>query len=163
MLNQYHLQFLSMLDEQCARAIIIGGQARYFHLGTSTRDLDLWADVADSRSQLESALFLWKCRYSAHSILDLEPPVALRPAVQIKFPDADALFINSDGELSEILIEDGIDLLTSVGAYNFDLIWKSSVDADLGLKHVKMLCRTDLDIISPGKSSDTLAHHIHTL
>ena len=58
MLNEYHLQFLSLFHRRAdGFYLVIGGQAKYVHPGSATRDLDLWVDLASNNaSALEQAL-----------------------------------------------------------------------------------------------------------
>src|SRR6266478_6082500 len=120
MLNEYHLQFLRILHGHRVRFLVIGGQARYTHLGAPTRDLDVWVDISPkNRPALDRSLVEWKAKYPIHTLMDISQPLALRPNVQIKFPDANVWFERSDGQPSEISVQDGIDVLTSIGQADF--------------------------------------------
>jgi hypothetical protein len=114
-LNDYHLQFLELLNRRGVRFLVIGGQARFAHFGVATRDLDIWVDISMKNTPaLSQSLIEWKKKYPIHTLMDISPPVGLRPNVQIKFPDADVSFERRDGRLSELLVQDGIDVLTSM-------------------------------------------------
>jgi hypothetical protein len=150
LLNDYHLQFLELLNSRSVRYLVIGGQARFAHFGTPTRDLDLWVDVSPkNRPSLEAALVDWKTKYPIHTLLDLSHPVALRPKVQIKFPDADVWFAKRNGELAEILAQDGIDVLTSIGESDFEFYYDRAAIKALDNIDVPFLAADDLDTISP--------------
>jgi hypothetical protein len=150
MLNEYHLQFLRLFDEHHVRYLVIGGQARFVYFGTPTRDLDVWVDISQrNRPALDNCLAEWKARHPVHTMLDFSFPLALRPNVQIKFPDADALFLGSDAEPAEILAQDGIDILTSIGDADFEIYFaRSTTKAAFGID-VTFLSLADLETISP--------------
>ena len=117
-MNEYHLQFLRQLLSRGVRFLVIGGQARFVHHGTITRDLDLWVDVSlQNRPQLVQCLIAWKLEYPVHYFADIS---ALRPGVQIRSPDADVWFMGRDKQPVELLVADGIDILTSIGDADFD-------------------------------------------
>lgn len=153
-LNEYHLEFLRLLVSLKVRFLIIGGQARYIHLGRSTHDLDLWTDISDqNKFALEQSLSIWKRRYPVHTLSDLSPPIALRPNLQIKFPDADAWYMGSDGKPAEILTKNEIDVLTSVGEADFDACFARAVAVQVDGLDVSFLAAVDLETISPTKVS----------
>ena len=130
MLSSYHLQFLQTLTGNGARFIIIGGMARWHYYGTLTRDLDVLVDIEQSRSATEQALASWKRKYAIHTLLDLTPPLALRPLVQIKFPDDICFYQDHEGNTLEITPEDGIDVLTSLPGAEFDSLQARSEMAE---------------------------------
>ncbi|KJC47322.1 hypothetical protein UB31_18890 [Bradyrhizobium sp. LTSP849] len=153
-LNEYHLQFLQLLIRRGARFLVIGGQARAVHEGVSTRDLDIWVDVAaGSRPALEGALISWTTKYPVHSAADFSPPLPLRPGVQIKFPDADVYFLGADGEPKEIGPADCIDILTSIGPADFAAHYDRADWREIAGLRLPFLARGDLDAISPPKST----------
>jgi hypothetical protein len=149
MLNDYHLQFLHLLHHRGARFLVIGGQARYAHFGTPTQDLDIWVDIsAKSRPALDHCLVSWKEEHSLHTLMCVSHPLELRPNVQIKFPDADALYLKSNGEMAEISAEDG-DILTSIGEADFESYYdRASQKLVHGLK-LPFLAVDDIEAISP--------------
>jgi hypothetical protein len=150
MLNEYHLQFLRLFADRGVRFLVIGGQARFAHFGTPTRDLDLWVDLSPkNRQPLEQALVDWKAKYPIHTLMDILRPLALRPKVQIKFPDADAWFKRQDGEFAEILVQDGIDILTSIGDADFDFYYERAATKVIDGINIPFLGADDIDVISP--------------
>lgn len=152
LLNEYHLQFLRLLVSRDVRFLIIGGQARALHHGTVTRDLDVWVDIESAnRPKLDLALIAWATEHPAHSAANFAPPLPLRPGVQIKVPDADALFLGSDGEPHEIKPADGIDVLTSVGSSDFADFHRRAEWREIAGIRLPVLAASDLDAISPPK------------
>ena len=120
MLNEYHLQFLHHLMDHGVRFLIVGGQARHVHHGTTTRDLDLWVDISvGNRPALEKALVEWSKEHPAHTVSPLSSPIAFAPGRQQKFPDDDCWFMTRDGEPMQILALDGIDVVTSIKDHPF--------------------------------------------
>jgi len=120
-LNEYHLQFRKLLVERGTRFLIVGGQARALHEGSNTKDLDVWVDISDdNRSALDECVITWVEHNPMRSLQDFSPPLPWRAGVQIKFPDADVLFLGADGEPAEIGPDDCIDLFTSIGEANFE-------------------------------------------
>lgn len=154
MLNEYHLQFLRRLTKSNVRFIVIGGQARAFHFGSYSRDLDLWVDISDAQKPLlEKALLSWAETYPAHTYPELRGPLPIYPNMQLKLPDTDGCYyLGSDGEPVEIGPEDGIDLLTSVADADFEQTYFQTVVAQLGDGILlRLLSPDDLDRISPYK------------
>jgi hypothetical protein len=152
-LNEYHLQFLKrVLDHKC-RFLIIGGQARSIYEATITRDLDVWVDISNSnRPVLELTLTSWAADHRAHSSVDFsQRPLPLRPGVQIKFPDADALFLGADGTLKRIGPADCVDILMSVGSADFAEYYDRAEWRNVDGLHLPFLALTDLDTVSPAK------------
>jgi hypothetical protein len=154
MLNEYHVQFLRLLNEQGVRYLVIGGQARFAHCAEPTKDLDIWVDIsAGNRPPLERCMADWKAKHPMHTLLDMTPPLEFRRNVQIKFPDADAWFMGRDNQPTEILAENGIDVLTSVGDADFDAYFAGAVTMQVDGLDVPFLAAADLEIISPSSSS----------
>jgi hypothetical protein len=150
MLNDYHLQLLGLFNNRKVRFLVIGGQARWAHFGTPTRDLDLWVDISPkNRPALDQCLVDWKARYPIHTLMDISQPLALRPKVQIKFPDADAWFERRDGEFAEILVQDGIDILTSVNDADFDFYFERAATKIIDRLDIPFLAARDIEVISP--------------
>jgi hypothetical protein len=148
-LNDYHLQFLQLLNRRGVRFLVVGGQARFAHFGVSTRDLDIWVDISvKSRPALDQSLIEWKRKYPIHTLMDISHPVALRPKVQIKFPDADVWFERRDGELVEIFVQDGIDVLTSIGDAEFDFYYERASNRVMDGINIPFLAADDIDVIS---------------
>ncbi|MBW9051875.1 hypothetical protein [Rhizobium mesosinicum] len=87
MLNDYQKEFLDNLILHQVRFLVIGGVARRHYAGGDTVDLDILIDIEEPRDAIEAALLEWKRRYPIHTMLELTPPLALRPMVQMKFPD----------------------------------------------------------------------------
>jgi hypothetical protein len=153
-LNEYHLQFLRPMVRRGVRFLVIGGQARFVHHGTRTRDLDLWVDISpQNKLALGQCLSDWKTRYPLHSMVDFSIPLPLRPGVQIKLPDADVLFLDRDGQPKELSVADGIDILTSIGNANFDEFYARAVMKPIDGQDVHFLSVGDLDAISPSTKS----------
>jgi hypothetical protein len=149
-LNDYHLQFLELLNRRNVRFLVIGGQARFAHFGTATRDLDLWVDISSkNRPSLDLALVEWNEKYRIHTLIEISHPLALRPNVQFKFPDADAWFQKRDGEFAEILVQEGIDVLTSIGEFAFDLYYERAATKTVDGQNVAFLAAEDIEAISP--------------
>jgi hypothetical protein len=154
-LNDYHLQFLRLLTDRSARFIIIGGQARYVHHRTRTRDLDIWIDIsAQNRPAIDRCLYSWALEHPQHSKLDFNPPLTLRPGVQVKFPDTrDAVYyLDRSGEPTEISHEDCIDVLTSVREADFDEFYRRAYWQMIEGMNLPFLAAGDLQAISPAKS-----------
>jgi hypothetical protein len=146
-LNEYHLQFLRSMVRGGVRFLVIGGQARFVHHGTITRDLDLWVDIsAQNRPQLVRCLMAWKAEYPVHYFADIS---ALRPGFQIKIPDADVCFMGRDNRPAELLVADGIDILTSIGDADFNEYYDRAVLKSIDGQDVPFLSSDDLDAISP--------------
>ena len=153
-LNEYHLQFLRPMTRRGVRFLIVGGQARFVHHGISTRDLDLWVDISrQNRPALDQCLIEWKAKYPVHTLTDLSPPLALRPGVQIKIPDADVWFMRQDGKPAELLVADGIDILTSIGDADFNEYYDRAMLRSIDGQDVPFLSADDLETISPSKAS----------
>lgn len=104
MISPYHLQFLDHLTQRGVAFIIIGGQARYQHFGTSTRDLDIWVRVTEDNSNLSEAVASWVTRYPSHVVnpWDWNPPFDFNRKIQIHFPETDASFQSGPFERAEI-------------------------------------------------------------
>jgi hypothetical protein len=150
MLNNYHLQFLSLLHGRDVRFLVIGGQARYQHFGASTRDLDVWVDTSPkNRPALDQCLVDWKESHPLHTLMEISHPLAIRPNVQLKFPDADALYLRSNGESAQILVEDGIDILTSIGEADFDVYYDRATYKILSGMKIPFLAADDIEVICP--------------
>jgi len=150
MLNDYHLQFLRLLNERGARFLVIGGQARFAYHGIATKDLDIWVDISsENRPALEECLVEWKIEHPLHTLGDFSRPLALRPEVQIKFPDADAWFMRRDGEPAEILVQDGIDVLTSIGETDFKSYYERATTMVIDGLKIPFLAADDIEAISP--------------
>jgi hypothetical protein len=133
--------------------LVIGGQARFVHHGISTHDLDLWVDISpQNRPALDQCLIEWKAKYPMHSLTDFSPPLALRPGVQIKFPDADVWFMGRDDQPAELLIADGLDILTSIGDADFNEYYDRAVLKPIDGQDVPFLSAGDLEAISPSKA-----------
>jgi hypothetical protein len=149
-LNDYHLQFLQLLNRRGVRFLVIGGQTRFAHFGVSTRDLDIWVDIsAKNRPALDQSLIEWKTKYPIHTLMDISHPVTLSPKVQIKFPDANVWFKRRDGEFAEISVEDGIDILTSIGDAEFDSYHERAATMTIDDINIPFLAADDIDAISP--------------
>src|SRR6476661_8789549 len=148
MLNEHHLQFLSLFHRRAVRFLVIGGQAKYVHHGSATRDLDLWVDLASNNaSALEQALVDWSATYTSHTAMPLTPPLHLRRNLQIKFPDDDCLYMKIGGELAEILPADGIDILTSICDLEFDQFYDRSVVVKVQNMDIRFLSAGDGPIL----------------
>jgi hypothetical protein len=150
MLNEYHLQLLRLFSDRDVRYLVIGGQTRFTYFGTPTRDLDLWVDISPkNRPALDYCLAEWKARYPAHTLTDFSLPLALRPNVQIKFPDADVWYLRSDGEPAEISVREGIDILTSIGEANFEFHYDRATTKVVDGLNIVFLAVDDIEAISP--------------
>jgi hypothetical protein len=150
MLNEYHLQFLRLCSDRDVRYLVIGGQARFAYFDTPTRDLDLWVDISPkNRPALDHCLVAWKAKYPTHTLADISLPLALRPKVQIKFPDADVWYLRSDGEPAEISALDGIDILTSIGEADFELYYQRASTKVVDGLNIVFLAGDDIDAIGP--------------
>ncbi len=117
MLNDYQRRFLALLVEHEARFLVIGGQAREHYTDTHTRDLDILIDIEPPTNNVERALQEWKRRYPIHTMLDLEPPLALRPMVQMQFPDDVCAYQDDNGNVRKIEPKDGVDVLHPFPAF----------------------------------------------
>jgi hypothetical protein len=152
-LNEYHLQFLNLFVEKNVRFLIVGGQARSVHEGTTTRDLDLWVDIStQNRPALDLCLMAWAAQHPMHSTANFLPPLPLRPGVQIKFPDDDVLYLDADDEPIAIGPTDCIDILTSIGTADFSEFYDRAEWREVAGIRLPLLARGDLDTISPEKN-----------
>jgi hypothetical protein len=150
MLNEYHLQFLRQLDGRRVRLLVIRGQARFAHYGVPTRDLDIWVDISPkNKIALERCVADWKTKHPLHTMMDISQPLALRPKLQIKLPDADAMFMGRDGEPAEIFVEDGIDVLTSIGEADFEFYYARATTKVIDGLNIPFLATDDIEAISP--------------
>jgi hypothetical protein len=153
LLNEYQIQFLRLLVAHGVRFLIIGGQARHIYSKAPTRDLDIWADILDaSKNALENALVEWSSTHPNHSDSRIEKPAPLRPGVQIKFPDADAAYLDSKGTLQTITASDGIDILTSIGHAIFTEYYERAATTEVNGITVRVPIQSDLENL---KSPDT--------
>jgi len=149
MLNEYHLKFLRLFNGRGVRFLVIGGQARFAYHGIATRDLDIWADISlENRPALEECLVEWKMEHPVHTLADFSRPLPLRPKVQIKFPDADAWFMRPNGEPAEILVQDGIDVLTSIGEADFKSHYERATTMVIDRLSIPFLAAEDIEAIS---------------
>lgn len=82
-------------------------------------DLDILIDIEEPRDAIEAALLEWKRRDPIHTMLELTPPLALRPMVQMKFPDDVCVYLDTNGEPQEITAEAGVDVLTTLRGFVF--------------------------------------------
>lgn len=147
MLNDYHIQFLHHLARCRVRHLVVGGQARrFFQHSHVTRDLDVWASVADAdKPALEEALVAWSREHPAHTAMLLVAPLLLRPGVQIAFPDCDGvLYLDRVGEMRELSTADRIDMLTSIAGMSFEECFARAVECDVESVAVRALCAADL-------------------
>jgi hypothetical protein len=150
MLNDYHLQFLHRLTDSGARFLVIGGQARRVHDGSKTRDLDIWVDIGpQSRRALETVLLAWSAAHPLHTAQPLTAPLALRPNVQIQFPDADCSYMTRAGIPAQILATDRIDILTSVDEHDFEQFHARAFMHSVDGMELAVLSREDVPVISP--------------
>jgi hypothetical protein len=147
-LNEYHLQFLKLFIDRGCRFLIIGGQARAVHDDARTRDLDVWVDISHAnRPTAEQCISAWTVRYPLHAIL--QKPVSLQAGQQIKFPDADVMFLGPGDRATDIAPADGIDLLTSVGQNRFEDYYDRAYWEVVAGMRLPFLSQNDLDVISP--------------
>jgi hypothetical protein len=133
-LNDYHVQFLHHFAGHGARLLIVGGQARWLDDRThETRDLDLWVSVADAdEPNLENALVGWSRAHPSHTAMPLQAPLALRPGVQIAFPDCDGVaYLSRSGGIEELSTADRIDVLTSLAGMGFEDCFARAVQHDV--------------------------------
>ncbi len=138
MLSQYHLRFLEILKSNKVDFLVIGGQARYMHFATATRDLDIWAPTDHERAnRLECALKSWIAIHPVHNdfIAFSTGPLSLRPNMQIHIPTHDAYYLGENDEALSIAATDGIDILTSLHSMDFDACQARacSMDTDKGV------------------------------
>ena len=155
MLNGYHRQFLATLANAHVRFLVIGGQARWLHFGTTTRDLDLWVHAAPANLEaLSPCLIRWKQRYPSHTSLSLEQLRPLRRNLQIPLPDADVHYLREDGELERLSVDERIDVLTSVQAVpdaEFSNYYGRAATRWIDGFAVRIVAIEDLDVVSPPK------------
>lgn len=135
-----------MLVDNGVAFIIIGGQAQKLINATHrTRDLDIWVRLSgeDDNPGLSRALIAWIKDHRQHSSINVAKPLELTPNLQIHFPESDGVcFRNEDNEICSIDAADGIDVLTSVGSFEFDEFYARAVD--IGFMQVRSLCASDL-------------------
>lgn len=160
MLNGYHIQFLRNLDDYHVRFLVIGGQARWLHWNTPTRDLDVWVDISDAnRPALEKSLIAWKKRYPIHTQETMEPPLPIRPKVLIQFPDRDNVyyFQTDEGGIGEIKYEDRVDVLFSadVKGLEFEECFQRSVLHQVDGIDIRCLAETDLEEPESNRRDDS--------
>jgi len=145
MLNPYQKQFLQNFLSHRVRFVVIGGMARFHYHDIPTRDLDVLVDIGATRLATEHALLAWATRYPAHTLRDMTPPLALRPMVQVKFPDDVCLYMDEGGEIREIAPEDGVDILTTIPVGDFDDLYLRSKVVMLSGLVLRMLSHEDLE------------------
>ncbi|MBB4505993.1 hypothetical protein [Rhizobium leguminosarum] len=145
MLNDYQKEFLDNLIGHKARFLVIGGVARQHYRGGHTKDLDILIDIDERREAIEAALQEWKRRYAIHTILDLTPPLALRPMVQMKFPDDLCPYQDRNGDVREIGPDNGVDVLTSLPGFAFADLYARGNDVIIDGIEVRILCQPDVD------------------
>ncbi|WP_092180657.1 hypothetical protein [Bradyrhizobium sp. cf659] len=151
-LNEYQRQFLRLFTSRGVRFLIIGGQGRAAHYGASTKDLDLWVDISHlNRPVLDLALVAWATEHPSHSASSFALPLPLRPAVQIKFPDAAAWYLGDDGEPREITPDEGIDILTSIGSADFAEFYDRAEWFHAAGLQLPVPSADDLAVVSPRK------------
>lgn len=152
MLNEYHLQFLGLFNKRTVRSIVIGGQARFIHHGVATRDLDIWVDISPvNRLALDQCLMDWSSEHPLHTMPPLSFPLRWEEKRQIKFPDADVMYMRRNGEPAEIAVADGIDVLTSIGDADFGAFFDRATSKTVDGLDILFLAAQDLDVISPAK------------
>jgi hypothetical protein len=78
--------------------------------------------------------------------------VSLRPGQQIKFPDADAMFLGAGDRPTDIEPAGGIDFLTSVGSASFKDLYDRAYWKNVASTRLPFLSQNDLDAISPPKT-----------
>ncbi|MBB2678699.1 UNVERIFIED_ORG: putative nucleotidyltransferase [Rhizobium esperanzae] len=145
MLNDYQKEFLNNLIRHNARFLVIGGVARQHYEGGHTKDLDILIDIDERIEAIEAALQEWKQRYAIHTMLDLIPPLALRPMVQMKFPDDLCDYQDRKGDVREIGPDDGVDVLTSLPGFAFANLYERGRDVSIDGVKVRILCQADVD------------------
>jgi hypothetical protein len=152
-LNEYHLQFLRSMLRGGVRFLVIGGQVRFVFQGTATRDLDVWVDISpQNRPALDQCIASWNAKYPLHNLADFSPPLPLRAGLQITFPTDDVWFMGPDNEPAELLVADGIDILTSIGDADFNEHYARAVMRPIDGQNVPFICADDLEVISPVKA-----------
>ncbi|TBH34604.1 hypothetical protein ELG66_01015 [Rhizobium leguminosarum] len=145
LLNDYQRQFLAHFIQHQVRFLVIGGVARWHYFGKPTRDLDVVVDIERSANGIERALEEWKREHPIHTMLDLSPPLALRPMAQIKFPDDLCAYRDDKGDIREIGPEDGVDVLTSLQSFSFAELYERSTEANIRDLTLRLLCPDDLE------------------
>ena len=155
MLNEYHLQFLHNFTDHGVRFLIIGGQARYVHIGSVTRDLDLWVAIDPaSTPSLNRALLRWGQDHPFHTQWPMTSPINFSPKRQLKFPDAECSFMTRAGDPMEIHPADGVDILTSMEDHDFDAFYHRAFTQCVDGMALPFLSAGDLPIVSPAKSHE---------
>ncbi|MGR9169604.1 hypothetical protein [Rhizobium sp. KDH_Rht_773_N] len=145
MLNDYQKEFLENLILHQVRFLVIGGVARHHYASGDTVDLDILIDIEGQRDAIEAALEEWKRRYPIHTMLDLTPPLALRPMVQMKFPDDVCAYLDRNGDPQEITPEEGVDVLTTLPGFRFADLYARGNDVIIDGIEVRILCGSDVD------------------
>lgn len=81
------------------------------------------------------------------------PYTTLRTGQQIKFPDADVMFLGAGDEPKDIGPADCIDFLTSVwSSSSFEDCYDRAHWKDVADMRLPFLSRNDLDVVSPSKT-----------
>lgn len=143
-LTWYHRQFLTHLCQCNAPHVIIGGQAKAFHFGTNTLDLDILMPIDNSRnSPVHTALVKWSERFPHHTRPMICEPFTIMDLDQVQFPNADVSVQTDAKIILEITEETKIDILFSIDKLDFESAYKRGVTIyQLSLKS-KVLCQQD--------------------
>ena len=78
-------------------------------------------------------------------------PLALRPGVQIKLPDANCLFLSASRDIHAIGPDDGVDVLTSIGKHAFAEFYDRAAVRSIDGRAVAFLSESDIETVSPAK------------
>lgn len=148
MLNDYQKQFLRLLAASNARFLVIGGVARIVHAGGSTRDLDVLVDIsARNLAATEFALSQWSSTHPVHSPnVPAFPPIGLKAGLHINFPEHEQCYYRNDlDEECSIDPDNGVDVLTSLPAFNFEALYARSVPWNFEGYKIQLLSADDLE------------------
>ena len=145
-LTWYHREFLAHLCQCSAPHIIIGGQARAFHFGTETSDLDILMPIDNSiNSPVHNALVEWSERYPHHTETRICKPFSILEETQIIFPDTPVSVLTDTDEVLEIPDRRRIDVLFFVEGLDFEKAYSRSTISNEIDTYSKILGKQDLD------------------
>ena len=145
-LTWYHTEFLSHLCEFNVPHIIIGGQARAYHFGTNTFDLDILMPVDNTEdSPVHNALIKWYSRYSNHFSINnrICKPFTINPNTQILIPDAVVSVLTETKTILKITEKTRIDVLFLIADLDFESAYKRGITIDQFNLNTKVLCKQD--------------------
>jgi hypothetical protein len=147
-LTWYHLEFLKHLEKVGAPYLIIGGQARAFHYGSDTSDLDLWMPPDNTYgSPVRRAIWDWFSRYPRHVLPPVPEETPLTETSMVQFPNAEVWVRDDLGEYQKITNETRIDVLFGWPGLPFEGPHRCAVRVAANFGDVSVVSKEDLERI----------------